>query len=73
MSVYSTYNMKINVWVWEDSKDSISFLYYKACGRTALGGERSESGPSALGIGRGIGMRVVAATLAVSERLPIRK
>ena len=44
-----------------------------ACGRTALGGERSESGPSALGIGRGVGTRVVAATLAVSERLPIRK
>ena len=29
-----------------------------ACGRIALGGERFESGPSALGIGRGVGTRV---------------
>ena len=34
---------------YEDFRDSISFLYYKTCGRKALGGERFESGPSAFG------------------------
>ena len=72
MNLYYNYNIIQTILVWKDPKDAISFSYYKACGRTALGGERSESGPSALGIGRGIGMRVVAATLAVSNRLPIR-
>ena len=72
MNLYYNYNMIQIILVWKDPKDAISFSYHKACGRTALGGEHSESGPSVSGIGRGIGTRVVAATLAVSERLPIR-
>ena len=64
--------MKRTVFEFEDFRDSISFLYYKTCGRKALGGERFESGPSALGIGWGIGPLVVAVTVAASARLPVR-
>ena len=39
--------MKRTVFEFEDFRDSISFLYYKTCGRKALFGERFESGPSA--------------------------
>ena len=58
MNLYYNYNMIQTYEFGKTPKILSASPYCKACGRTALGGERSESGPSALGIGRGVGTRV---------------